>query len=487
MPVHMAVQVLSRKRRHFAENVIDLTLDEENAQPPGTHRLLYDERVSGDGWRREGDVCVLIDDDDDARSEEPVADIPLTRTQLPKVAPPRAGTSVPKRRVAEVPAHASEILVSRNASATASRTPSHTRSITSNIIVGPNTPRKPLACAETSARDIRPVSSWAPITDDLPIFNSEYKRRAKPQPAQTIQLPTPPTSTSPAQVLSRLPSPALDDGRWRPFPLLGSQKPACSLPQRIASPLFQLPVKTPAPARAVQRCELRKCRMGYGLHATAPVKRGERVISERPFIRFDFSEHGCRRSRVNRLVDALTGVDRALFYTFTRRGGHENLEVDICQTNGIPLQSPIVELPHRTALEDDHDRTDSESDADDDCGGVFEHISRINHSCTPNAVWTWDADSGKMSEWDSAAVRLSVQSSELSWMLQRIRRSPARILTRRLYPHNSAQKPSQDFRSNAAVHSAAHRKQSSPGQTRSWRTLIVVASCGGQMRPGKGI
>jgi hypothetical protein len=52
--------------------------------------------------------------------------------------------------------------------------------------------------------------------------------------------------------------------------------------------------------------------------------------------------------------------------------------VDIWDTNAIPLGSPSA--PAATT-------------------GLFETISRINHSCAPNSVWRWDETAGQMREY----------------------------------------------------------------------------------------
>lgn len=105
---------------------------------------------------------------------------------------------------------------------------------------------------------------------------------------------------------------------------------------------------------------------GLGLFATRPIKAGELIIAERPlFI-------ATNPRTINAAVDKLNLEKKAAFFSL----------VDSFSTSSQPDPVTIFRtnaLPSGTA----HDE-----------GRVYEIICRINHSCSPNAQWSWSQSAG---------------------------------------------------------------------------------------------
>jgi hypothetical protein len=78
---------------------------------------------------------------------------------------------------------------------------------------------------------------------------------------------------------------------------------------------------------------------------------------------------------------ALSPDDRDIFWSFSGRGAHTPMDVDVAETNLIPLEG-------------------------DEACGMFVTICRINHSCSPNARWIWSSKDGKMGQYCISTVGL---------------------------------------------------------------------------------
>jgi hypothetical protein len=103
--------------------------------------------------------------------------------------------------------------------------------------------------------------------------------------------------------------------------------------------------------------------MGQGVFATRPIIAGETMIREKPFITF---QDPLISKEVWSALQSVPLDSRDLFWGFSGTGAHETPDVDIAETNLIPLEGEAR------------------------CG-MFETICRINHSCAPNARWAWNA------------------------------------------------------------------------------------------------
>jgi hypothetical protein len=107
---------------------------------------------------------------------------------------------------------------------------------------------------------------------------------------------------------------------------------------------------------------------GLGVLATKPLSAGSMIIEERPFITF---ADPLTSLEVYTALKALSPEDKDIFWSFKGTGAHTPGDVDVAETNLIPLEG------------------------DERCG-MFEHICRLNHSCSPNARWIWSSTRGKM-------------------------------------------------------------------------------------------
>ncbi|KAK3823226.1 MAG: hypothetical protein J3Q66DRAFT_397689 [Benniella sp.] len=108
---------------------------------------------------------------------------------------------------------------------------------------------------------------------------------------------------------------------------------------------------------------------GKGMFATKSIERGTLILSETPLLYI-----GDSTPVMNRLaVSSLNSGERGLFHSLYNAFSKESADKDggIIQTNAIPLKPGAQEY------------------------AVYRNISRINHSCVPNASHTWDPKSKK--------------------------------------------------------------------------------------------
>jgi hypothetical protein len=110
---------------------------------------------------------------------------------------------------------------------------------------------------------------------------------------------------------------------------------------------------------------------GQGVFVTKPIEAGIIIIRERPFITF---QDPLTSLEVYTSLAALSPDSRDIFWSFSGRGAHTPMDVDIAETNLIPLEG-------------------------DEACGMFMTICRINHSCSPNARWIWSSKEGKMGQY----------------------------------------------------------------------------------------
>ena len=109
---------------------------------------------------------------------------------------------------------------------------------------------------------------------------------------------------------------------------------------------------------------------GQGLFALKPFQAGTTIFRERPFVTF---RDPLTSLEAYTALAALSPADRDAFWSFSGRGAHTPMDVDIAETNLIPLEG------------------------EESCG-MFMTICKINHCCSPNARWIWSSSESKMGQ-----------------------------------------------------------------------------------------
>lgn len=117
---------------------------------------------------------------------------------------------------------------------------------------------------------------------------------------------------------------------------------------------------------------------GMGLRATVAIEPGEVIVAEKPFITVDYPPEN---SQIRQQHGYLSAAERLLFGSFKAKSATEvdNTISDIIANNVIPLGA-------------------SSEDGEPTRSGMFRYICRINHSCVPNARWTWMSNRNEMGE-----------------------------------------------------------------------------------------
>jgi len=135
----------------------------------------------------------------------------------------------------------------------------------------------------------------------------------------------------------------------------------------------------PHPVKPIFKCRVSKSRIdkqGMGLRATTMIEPGGTIITERPFLVVD---HPPSERQIHQAHSGLSEVEHQIFHSFNgkpnMRKSHQKIP-DIIANNVIPLGASDVGEPTRS--------------------GMFQHICRINHSCVPNARWTWSGQTSSM-------------------------------------------------------------------------------------------
>ncbi|WWC95341.1 hypothetical protein V866_002203 [Kwoniella sp. B9012] len=114
-----------------------------------------------------------------------------------------------------------------------------------------------------------------------------------------------------------------------------------------------------------------------GLVSTRKIEKGTLILKEVPFatIPVAHKDEDLTHQHIFPVYTSLTKAQRNLFRALHRRtdeNAHPDEIVNIVETNSIPLQPDCVSEVRFL--------------------GLFETISRLNHSCCPNAGWTWYED-----------------------------------------------------------------------------------------------
>ena len=119
---------------------------------------------------------------------------------------------------------------------------------------------------------------------------------------------------------------------------------------------------------------------GTGIRALKTIERGSEIISESPFIRFT---HPITPLSIRHAWDRLSDENKQRFLSFTSTiPDIDDRFVNIAETNAIPLCVPSSD---ESAFDEEH------AAAREGVSGMFKTICRVNHSCEPNACWTWSA------------------------------------------------------------------------------------------------
>lgn len=113
--------------------------------------------------------------------------------------------------------------------------------------------------------------------------------------------------------------------------------------------------------------EVKECETGQGGFAKRTIKRGEKILNERPLIvvKSEYSSLDEAEDRADEAYDKLDAAGKetldSLFNAFPERG-----RAGLIQTNAYPV--------------------------DEAHGAVFPCAARMNHSCTPNANQSWNEE-----------------------------------------------------------------------------------------------
>lgn len=161
---------------------------------------------------------------------------------------------------------------------------------------------------------------------------------------------------------------------------------------------------------------------------------------ERPFIRF---KHEVVPHEIKAHFDNLSASKQRLFRSFTGNAGYQDKLVDIAETNAL-------QLPSKNLSNDD----------EREWGGICKHICRINHSCRPNAGWSWDDERGEMCKHFMALLTRSLmwfQPFSHTWISSRVRKSQHRISTQHKSPPRGKRHYGRSGKSYAIVDRARNR------------------------------
>lgn len=224
----------------------------------------------------------------------------------------------------------------------------------------------------------RPLSGWeAPTkipTSALPVASSGSAavRIPKAQAEQLSGRPGLPTSSNPTNAPSQAWK-ALKEAR-RPMARgeLEETPGDCGRKWRV-SPVQSNARKRKRKTTSTAQSSIRIADIegkGQGVFAAKPFMAGTTILRERPFVMF---QDPLTSLEVYTALTALSPDSRDIFWSFSGRGAHTPMDVDIAETNLIPF------------------------DGEEACG-MFENICRINHSCSPNARWIWSSTDGKMGQ-----------------------------------------------------------------------------------------
>jgi hypothetical protein len=142
------------------------------------------------------------------------------------------------------------------------------------------------------------------------------------------------------------------------------------------------------PFKPALRCRVSQSSIdekGSGLRATTKIRPGEIIIVESPFLIIDYPPP---QSQIDKQYQNLSGIERLMFHSFKSKSASElnNKLSDIIANNVIPLGFGTG-IDGKEEVEGEPTRS-----------GMFQYICRVNHSCVPNARWTWREKGHRMGE-----------------------------------------------------------------------------------------
>jgi hypothetical protein len=142
------------------------------------------------------------------------------------------------------------------------------------------------------------------------------------------------------------------------------------------------------PVKPALRCRVSQSSVdmkGSGLRATTKIRPGEIIIVESPFLIVDYPPP---QSQIDKQYQNLSGIERLMFHSFKSKSSSElnNKLSDIIANNVIPLGFGTG-IDGKEEVEGEPTRS-----------GMFQYICRVNHSCVPNARWTWREEEHRMGE-----------------------------------------------------------------------------------------
>jgi hypothetical protein len=136
---------------------------------------------------------------------------------------------------------------------------------------------------------------------------------------------------------------------------------------------------------------------GLGVFATRDIKRGERIISESPLI--VISERDYFAADVERAFNRLSDTDKARYMSLASA---HNFDVKSWPDSQVPSPKHSDYIRKKEQYEARIAREKSllsvyqTNNVEREYGSaVFDHFSRFNHSCLPNAMFAWNTNIGK--------------------------------------------------------------------------------------------
>ena len=238
----------------------------------------------------------------------------------------------------------------------------------------------------TSSIELLPNTSQVrPILDRAPV-------RLLPI-SQLSPLDPPSSRPAPSSAVPRLPPSSLTP---RPITTGSSARPSSSTTLSSTTipptPSTSTDVK---PFTSILPCEVTRIQdKGLGLRSTRPITKGDLILAEPPFISFP---HPITSDDLWPRLAALSPEKRKLFRSFTGTVGEKDHDIDIAETNAINMFVEEDEEVEESEDEDEGVHGDRE-EGPPPMSGLFEHVSRANHSCAPNAGWRWDEASKTLRE-----------------------------------------------------------------------------------------
>ncbi|KAI4616993.1 uncharacterized protein J4E87_008505 [Alternaria ethzedia] len=136
---------------------------------------------------------------------------------------------------------------------------------------------------------------------------------------------------------------------------------------------------------------------GYGCVSLKPIPRGTRILAEDPLLIVPVGDY--MLSDVQKAFDSLTPSQQTLYYTLHSSHGQDPNKWPSRIHESVPPQEVLrIKEQHKA-------RTDPSpsliSIFQTNCmemnagAAVFPHAARFNHSCNPNACFSWNASIGK--------------------------------------------------------------------------------------------